>query len=239
MEKPGDIALEAYEKMAESFAQLAPDKAENAYVEQPSMRKFLGEVRGLKVLDAGCGPGILADYLATQGADVTAFDVSPKMLEFAGVRVGGRVKLVLASMTEPLTFAASGEFDLVASSLAIDYVKDWSVPLGEFHRLLKPGGRIVLTVSHPVAAYQYYKPPFVTGVHYVETKWKTLDGEKVVMPDYYRSFDEMINPIIAAGFVLRRVADTLPAEALKAKDAAAYERYRHQPPFLCLEAQKP
>ncbi|RPJ77887.1 MAG: methyltransferase domain-containing protein, partial [Alphaproteobacteria bacterium] len=80
-EKP--IALEAYEKLAESFARLAPTKAENAYIEQPAMRKAVGEVKGLKIFEVGCGPGILAEYLVHEGAKVVGFDVSPKMIELA------------------------------------------------------------------------------------------------------------------------------------------------------------
>ena len=57
------IALEAYEKLAEAFSEIAPAKAENAYIEQPAMRKAVGDVRGKKIFEAGCGPGILAEYL--------------------------------------------------------------------------------------------------------------------------------------------------------------------------------
>jgi len=80
------IALEAYEKLAEAFSKLAPSKAENAYIEQPAMRKAVGDVRGLKIFEAGCGPGILAEYLIHEGAKVVAFDVSPKMIELAKER---------------------------------------------------------------------------------------------------------------------------------------------------------
>jgi len=57
------IARRAYTALADQFSALAPTKAENAYIEQPAMRAALGDVRGLDVLDAGCGPGILLAYL--------------------------------------------------------------------------------------------------------------------------------------------------------------------------------
>jgi SAM-dependent methyltransferase len=238
MEKESPIARVAYEKLAEAYAQLAEGKAENGFIEHPAMRKQVGDVKGLRVLDAGCGPGILADYLASQGALVTAFDVTPKMLELAKKRVGDRVSLHLADLAQPLAFVESGSFDLVASSLAIDYVRDWSVPLAEFYRALKPGGRLVFTVQHPVGAYLWYKLSDYTGVQYVEAAWKGFGGETVMMPDYYRSFGEMVNPLLKAGFSLKAVVDALPVEALKDKDPAAYERFRRMPPFMCLEAIK-
>jgi ubiquinone/menaquinone biosynthesis C-methylase UbiE len=233
------IALEAYEKLAESYSQLAEQKAENGFIEHPAMRAQLGDVRGLKVLDAGCGPGILAAWLLAQGADVSAFDISPKMLELAAGRMKGAGKLFRANMAEPLSSLGPEEFDVVASSLAIDYVRDWSVPLGEFYRVLKPKGRLVFTVQHPIGAFLWYKLDSYVGVQYAEATWKGFGGERVVMPDYYRAFEEMINPLIGAGFVLRKILDTKPVEALKAREPEAYERNNRMPPFVCIEALKP
>jgi SAM-dependent methyltransferase len=235
-EKP--IALAAYEKLATLYSQLAEQKAENGYIEHPAIRKQLGDVKGLKVLDAGCGPGILAAYLVSKGASVTAFDVSPKMVELARQRLGDHGKVLLADMSQPLSFVSPGEFDIVASSLAIDYVRDWSIPLREFGRALKPKGRLVFTVQHPLGAYLWYKPSSAFGVHYVEATWTGFGEEKVVMPDYYRSFEEIVNPLIDAGFALRRVMDTRPIEALREKDLEAYEKFNRMPSFMCLEAVK-
>jgi len=62
VEKNTPIAFEAYEKLAEAYSRFAEGKAENGFIEHPAMRKQLGVVKGLKILDAGCGPGILASY---------------------------------------------------------------------------------------------------------------------------------------------------------------------------------
>jgi SAM-dependent methyltransferase len=236
--KSKPIALEAYESLADSFSRTAEDKAENGYIEQPAIRQQLGDVKGLQVLDAGCGPGILAAYLTAQGATVTAFDISPKMIALARKRLQDRAALFLADLAEPLHFLNTGYFDIVASSLAMDYVRDWSVPLREFHRVLKPRGRLVFTVQHPVGAFLWYKLEGYAGVQYVEAMWKGFGAEPVLVPDHYRSIAEMVNPLFAAGFSLRRVVDTRPVEALKDKSEEAYERFCRMPPFLCLEAVK-
>ena len=60
---------------------------ENAYIEQPAVRAALGGVRGLDILDAGCGLGILIEYLIGRGAgSVTGVDVTPRMVELAHER---------------------------------------------------------------------------------------------------------------------------------------------------------
>ena len=84
------------------------------------MRTQIGNVSGLKVLDAGCGLGFLASYMIVQDASVTTFDVSPKMIDSCRVRTAGKAKFFLAGMSQNLEFARDSEFDLVVSSLAID-----------------------------------------------------------------------------------------------------------------------
>ena len=144
------IALEAYELIAESFDRLAPSKAENAYIEQPAMRKAIGEnVRGLKIFEAGCGPGILAEYLVHEGAKVVGYDVSPKMIELAKKRNPKNATFFVAdgALALPLDISQNGQFDMVVASLAIDYIKDWAMPLAEFYRLLKPKGKFIFTIN--------------------------------------------------------------------------------------------
>lgn len=231
------IALEAFEKLARSFSERAGQKAENAFIEQPCTWELIGSVAGLRVLDAGCGPGLLASWLIEGGAAVTGFDVSPTMIKLARERLGERARLHLADMAKPLSFVAPEEFDLIVSSLAIDYVRDWKQPLSEFYRSLKPGGRLVFSVQHPMGSYKWYRPTSAFGVQYVEAVWRGF-GEHVVVPDYYRPFEEIVNPVLEAGFTLLRVRETKPVERLREVSPEDFERCSRFPTFMCLEASK-
>ncbi len=234
------IALEAYEKLAEAFSEKAPAKAENAYIEQPAMRKAVGDVRGLKIFEAGCGPGILAEYLVHEGAKVVAFDVSPKMIELARARNPKNATFFVADGAQPLPLdtAHNGQFDMVVASLAIDYIKDWSVPLAEFHRLLKPKGKFIFTIQHPLGSWNWYKPECAFGVQYVEASWKGFTDEPVTMPDYYRSFEEVINPLITAGFKILRVEDLKPIDALRTLDPYKFGKFMKLASFMCVTVEK-
>lgn len=140
------IALDAYEKLAHGYSAIAQDKAENGYNEHPAMRSRIGDVSGLSVLDAGCGPGFLIEHLIAGGASsVAGFDISPTMVEIAQNRIGSQAEIFVGDLAAPVPLKPSN-FDLVVSSLAIDYVRDWSVPLQEFHRLLRSDGRLVFSV---------------------------------------------------------------------------------------------
>lgn len=232
------VALEAYEALASAFSAIAATKAENGYMEHPAMRAQIGPVGGLKVLDAGCGPGFLMRYLLDQGvAEAVGFDVSPAMIAEARKRVGDDAALYVADMAKPLDFLADGRFDLVVSSLAIDYVRDWSVPLAEFRRVLVDGGRFVFSVQHPTAAWGWYDPPTAYGVHLCKADWKGFTKTPVTVPDYYRSFAEMMNPLIATGFRLQQIKDVEPAPELQEIDPRKYEKYRREPSFMIIDAE--
>jgi hypothetical protein len=74
------IALAAYDALAESYAALVDTKPHNAYYERPVTLSLLPDVSGKRVLDAGCGPGVYAEWLVRQGAEVVAVDVNEKMV---------------------------------------------------------------------------------------------------------------------------------------------------------------
>ncbi|MFK7740798.1 MAG: methyltransferase domain-containing protein [Planctomycetota bacterium] len=129
-------------------------------------------------------------------------------------------------------------FDLVVSSLAIDYVYDWSTPLAEFHRLLKATGRLVFSVQHPMGSYKWLQPPTAFGVHYCEVAWKGFTKTPVVVPDYYRSFEEIVNPLLAAGFQLEGILETRPLDALRAIHPKKYRQNATFPTFMVISARR-
>jgi SAM-dependent methyltransferase len=232
------IALAAYEALAERYAALAESKAENGYNEHPAMRKQIGDPRGLSVLDAGCGPGFLSRWLIDQGAaETVGFDVSPAMIRLARERCQGAAEFFVGDLAQPLSDLAPGRFDLVVSSLAIDYVRDWSVTLSEFQRVLKPRGRLVMSVLHPLSSYAYYRPKSAFGVHYVEGVWKGFGGEPVTVPDYYRSVEEIIMPVRRAGFQLMALVETKPLPELEQINPRKYHQGMTMPAFLIVDAK--
>ncbi len=62
------IAYDAYEKLAHAYAEMIDTKPHNAYLERPTTLSLLPDVEGKRVLDAGCGPGVYAEWLVERGA---------------------------------------------------------------------------------------------------------------------------------------------------------------------------
>jgi SAM-dependent methyltransferase len=232
---PEPVAREAYEKLADSYAARAPTKPHNAYYERPATLALLGDVGGMRVLDAGCGPGVYAEELVAGGAEVVGFDASGRMVELARERLRGRAEIYHAKLEEPLAWLEDESFDLVVSALAMDYVEDWGVPLAEFYRVLKPGGRLVFSVEHPT--FKFVEQVYEGEGSYFETalggmEWRGF-AERVWMPSYRRPLGVMVDAILGAGFVFGGMLEPRPDERFREADPEEYERLNRMPGFLC------
>ena len=232
------IALEAYERLAEAYALVVDTKPHNAYYERPATLSLLPEVKGKRVLDAGCGPGVYSEWLLAHGAEVVAVDVSAKMIELARRRIGSALDVRLADLSKPLTFLSDESFDIVLSSLTLHYIKDWSSTLAEFYRVLRPGGCSVLSVGHPFFDYTYFKSEKYFDTELVGSEWKGFEGVKIYMPTFRRSLEETLNPLIEAGFCIDRILEPRPTEEFRKADPEAYAELSQRPAFLCIRAGK-
>lgn len=113
----------------------------------PVLWAFAGDVRDLRVLDAGCGTGYLSVKLAERGARVTGIDFSEKMISIAS-KAAPAIDFRIDSCSV-LSTLADDEFDLVISNYVLMDTPDLEGTSRAFHRVLKPGGAAVLVFSHP------------------------------------------------------------------------------------------
>jgi SAM-dependent methyltransferase len=114
------------------------------------IRPGVFDVRGCKrILDAACGNGRYSRFLlehADPDTQLTAFDLSPKMLERAQARVGnGRASFAVADLTR-LPYA-DGSFDAVVCGWVIEHLPDPRPGLRELARVLRPGGKLLLLAT--------------------------------------------------------------------------------------------
>jgi SAM-dependent methyltransferase len=242
------IGQQNYEQFADRYAEAVETKPHNAYYERPATLSLIPDVNGRRVLDAGCGPGVYAEWLVRHGAYVVAIDVTPRFVEITRVRLWEQTKdqaeVLVADVAQPLTFAADASFDLVVCPLVLDYVEDWRGAMREFSRILKPGGWMVFSCGHPMGDYFYLQRRGIDIADYFavqpfETEWNGFGEPKPLIKSFRRSFSEVLNPVMEAGFMLERLLEPLPTEQFKKADPEGYERLLRQPGFLIIRARKP
>ncbi len=198
-----------YDSFATAYSVENESNLFNAYYERPEMLRLLGEVSGRRILDAGCGSGPLSEAMQAKGAVVVGFDASAAMVDLARQRLGEGADLHVADLGEPLPFA-DADFDDVVASLVLHYLEDWSGPLTELRRVLKPGGRLMLSVNHPAAyAIVYPEANYFEVTQYSEDY--IMGGQTVWLTFWHRPLHAMTDAFAAAGFRIAAVSEPPPA----------------------------
>jgi malonyl-CoA O-methyltransferase len=160
----------------------------------------VGGVRGLKALDLGCGTARHSLWLAAAGADVTAVDFSEGMLAEARAKPGAdHVRFLVHDLDRPLPFP-DATFDIVVSGLVLEHLRELGGFFAEARRVLKPGGRAVISAMHPAM--------FLRGTMARFTD--PASGELVQPGSYPHSVAAFVMAAVEAGFRLERVEEFSP-----------------------------
>ena len=171
--------------------------------------RLLGDVRGRRVLEVGCGAAMCARWLRTQGAHPVGLDLSAGMLGHAvraAAGTGVAVPLV-QSDAQRLPFADAC-FDLACSAFgAVPFVADSAAVMREVARVLRPGGRWVFATPHPIR-WVFADDPGPAGLvaqnpYFDRTPYVEVDAAR--MPTYvehHRTLGDRVREIVAAGLLL-------------------------------------
>ncbi|AZO76796.1 MULTISPECIES: class I SAM-dependent methyltransferase [unclassified Bosea (in: a-proteobacteria)] len=214
--------------------------------EWPALRALLPPLAGAIVLDLGCGFGWFCRFAAGEGAaEVVGVDVSERML--ARARAETSSASVRYEQADLETYApAAVRFDLIYSSLAFHYLAELPAVFGRIQRALKPGGRFVFSVEHPIMTAPRHQgwsqdesglPVWPVGAYLDEgrriTDW-LADG----VVKQHRTLATYLNLLIGLGLRLRHVEEWGPTpEQIAAEPDWARERER--PAFLLIAAERP
>jgi len=131
--------------IAEAFGKAACNYDQHAAFQRDIGHRLLAQLpsdlTGVRILDLGCGTGYFSQLLNQKGATVVCVDIATAMLEQARLRCGDIGMSYVHADAEQLPFGDS-EFDIVFSTLALQWCDDLSVPLHEIRRVLKSSGKV-------------------------------------------------------------------------------------------------
>lgn len=166
-----------------------------AFIRDEALRRFARDPRarapfgGLRLLDIGCGGGLLCEPMARLGFTVTGVDASPRNVAIATAHAaeGGLTIAYRATTAEDLLAAGEAGFDLILNMEVVEHVADPGAFLRDCARLLAPGGlMIVATLNRTFKSLALAK----VGAEYV-LRWLpagTHDWRKFITPAELRGF---------------------------------------------------
>ncbi|MFE6734751.1 class I SAM-dependent methyltransferase [Microbacterium sp. NPDC057650] len=212
------------------FAARADAPGLNSLHERPAVVSLIGDASGQDVADLGCGAGHLAAILSSAGARVTGVEGSEVLAGIAR-EAAPAATIVHHDLDAPLDFLADASQDGVVCALVIHHLSDRPHFLAEIRRILRPGGWLVLSSTHPTADWRYF------GGSYFDERWVTRSFGEATMEYQLMTMSTLLNEIADVGFVLERLVEPQPAEALRALDAEKYEQLASAPIFVALRAR--
>ena len=238
------------ETFFENYQKLRERKVNaNNLFEIPERFKLLPDLKGLRILDLGCGAGDDCKAYIRMGAkEVVGVDISEKMLEVAKEKNGDPAITYLCMPMEDIG-KLEGGFDLVVSSLALHYVEDFKGVVSNVNRLLSPGGLFIFSQEHPVVTCHSDESGkrWTTDENGVKIHCNLKDygkeGERKTVwfvddvKIYHRMFSTVINDLVEGGFAIERLVEPEPSEELLEKYPEYYDLF-HKPDFLLVKARK-
>lgn len=178
--------------------------------------RLLGPVDGRRILEVGCGAAMCSRWLAVRGARPVAFDVSGGMLGHARrLAAATGVDVPLAQADAQFLPFASATFDLAFTAFgAVPFVADSARLMREVARVLRPGGRWVFAVTHPIR-WIFPDDPGPGGLiadtsYFDRTPYVEFDeaGEPTYV-EHHRTLGDRVRELVAAGF---RLVDLIEPE---------------------------
>jgi SAM-dependent methyltransferase len=224
----------------------------------PATGKLLEIQPGQSVLDACCGNGNYSRRLGRAGAKVVAFDGAEVFVERAKLRTtseDGQIEYHVADATdESQILALGGEFDAAACSMAVMDLPTIEPLFRAIHKLLKPDGRFVFSISHPcfnslgshvtaelINEDGQLRQEFGMKISNYRDERPFLSYGILNQPEphfnYHRTIGTLVETAVSAGFVVDAVVEPAFPDDKGAKSAFSWAKRPKIPPALVMRVR--
>lgn len=207
MDERGSYRLRESYRDADAEIERLRVQATVAWPQEADLLARRGLAPDAHVLEAGCGPGFVTELLLDLVPDgaVTAIDVDPEMVARASARVANRERLRVIEASATRTGFENGAFDAVVARFLLQHLAEREATLAEFHRVLRPGGRLFVTdVDDGLGVLLDPEPPFAADLARVQGEiQRQRGGDRLIgrrLPGLLRAagFTELAVDAVAA-----------------------------------------
>ncbi|MBQ2872421.1 MAG: class I SAM-dependent methyltransferase [Bacilli bacterium] len=221
----------------------------NDLIEIPNFRHLVPNVENKKILDLGCGYGENCKYYKELGASkVLGIDLSTHMIAEAN-KSNKLENIEYKVMPMEEIDKIEEKFDIVLSSLAFHYIKDFKKLIKDIYNLLNKDGYLIFSQEHPLVTSTILSENIKSNHQIIDNKWYLLlaDYNRIglrkkewndqIVEKYHRNFSEIINTLIEVGFKIDNILEPTPSEdAIKKVPKYIYQYDR--PYFLFVKVHK-
>ena len=204
--------------------------------------RLLGDLKGKRVLELGCGGAQCSIAFAKQGASAIGVDFSAEQLSYARKlceQEGVKVELRLGDLAD-LAFLRGDSIDLVFSAYAFGYVEDLGRVFRQVHRVLKVGAPLVFSLTHPsYDMFDEHAPemPMLVRRSYFERDTVEYEWNGVPFTEFHHTLSDLYMGLVRSNY---RVDVMLEPEPLPAgpRSHAWRDLMRFVPRTLVIRARK-
>jgi len=202
------VGYQAGARLSTAVAHYGPDIATEADL------RLLGDLRGKRVLELGCGGAQCSIAFAKQGAIAIGIDFSSEQLAFARrlcEREEVKVELREGDLAD-LAFLRADSFDLVFSAYAFGYVEDLGRVFRQVHRVLKVGAPLVFSLPHPTYDLidDESAEPFLIRRSYFDHSPIEYEHEGIAFTDYHHTISDLYLNLVRNSFRVDLILEPEP-----------------------------
>jgi 2-polyprenyl-3-methyl-5-hydroxy-6-metoxy-1,4-benzoquinol methylase len=173
----------------------------------PVVLRMVGDLRGRRVLDAGCGQGYFSRMMADRGAEVVGVEPGQSLIAYAAEKEAERghgIKYVQADLCRLPDLGRP--FDVVVTNMVLMAIPDWTAAMKGCVAALAPGGVFVFSLVHP--CFEQLTPSWRKhGEYRVREYLAEYDITGPYATDFHRPLSAYLNELIRLGCQLREVAE--------------------------------
>jgi ubiquinone/menaquinone biosynthesis C-methylase UbiE len=223
--KPGSSTTSSYDLNAKFWIKIIRENLDRYRTEltNPAVLDAVGDCRGSRLLDAGCGEGYLSRMFAERDAQVDGIDSSPSLVEAARAASSLEADRIDYHVGDVTRMDFAGEiFDIVVCNHLLNDLPVPADAISEFYRVLKPGGRLIILMLHPCfygfrirSENNSVRLP-VSDYFIARRADQLFDVAGILSPApvtvYVRSLEYYSEAIISAGFRITSLREPHPSD---------------------------